>query len=233
MPCSLIWQRRPTTQQPLFLVQTEKENEHMSREPRHTTPPNLEVAILAGGASRRFGKCKLLAELRNTPLIDYSLELAASINSVRIHIVTGRWHTDICTHLSNKSSINIAQCQNWEKGMGASLKTAIAQCNSNTDGLLVLLADQALISHREIKNLAAAWEQNVQLVCCARYTQTLGPPAIFPKNTFKLINQLPDNQGAKKILQMKNTITVDIPNAEFDIDTPEELALVQHRLDQL
>ena len=65
-------------------------------------------------------------------------------------------------------------------------------------------------------------------IVAAQYNGVLGAPVIFPKQYFSQLSQLEGDKGAKKLLQqnIRQTISLSIPEAAFDIDTPEDLKLV-------
>lgn len=49
---------------------------------------NITVAIIAGGASKRFGSMKALAEFQGKPLLSYMLDIAQQISSTILVVVS-------------------------------------------------------------------------------------------------------------------------------------------------
>ena len=187
--------------------------------------PRLAVLIMAAGESRRFGSCKLLADIDGKPMLQHSIELAQSTDASLIRIVTGRWHQEIKQAQTSGviDDIDLIYNSDWQQGLGSSIATGVSQIASRCDEVLVLLADQVSVSSEDIERLRLRDDKN-QIVC-ASYSQTLGPPAIFPAQFFPELEKLSGDKGAKALLAELTAIDcqVDVPNAAFDIDSPSDL----------
>jgi molybdenum cofactor cytidylyltransferase len=187
--------------------------------------PRLAVLIMAAGESRRFGSCKLLADIDGKPMLQHSIELAQSTDASLIRIVTGRWHQEIKQAQTSGviDDIDLIYNSDWQQGLGSSIATGVSQIASGCDEVLVLLADQVSVSSEDIERLRLRDDKN-QIVC-ASFSQTLGPPAIFPAQFFPELEKLSGDKGAKALLAELTAIDcqVDVPNAAFDIDSPSDL----------
>ena len=187
--------------------------------------PRLAVLIMAAGESRRFRSCKLLADIDGKPMLQHSIELAHSTDASLIRIVTGRWHQEIKQAQTSGviDDIDLIYNSDWQQGLGSSIATGVSQIASRCDEVLVLLADQVSVSSEDIERLRLRDDKN-QIVC-ASYSQTLGPPAIFPAQFFPELEKLSGDKGAKALLAELTAIDcqVDVPNAAFDIDSPSDL----------
>ena len=187
--------------------------------------PRLTVLIMAAGESRRFGSCKLLADIDGTPMLQRSIELAQSTNASYIRIVTGRWHPEIKQAQTSGliDDIDLIYNPDWQQGLGSSIATGVSQIASLCDEVLVLLADQVSVSGEDIERLRIRDDKNQ--IACARYSQTLGPPAIFPAQFFPELEKLSGDKGAKAMLAELTAMEcqIDIPNAAFDIDFQSDL----------
>ena len=187
--------------------------------------PRLAVLIMAAGESRRFGSCKLLANIDGKPMLQRSIELAQSTDASLIRVVTGRWHQEVKQAQTSGliNDIDLIYNSDWQQGLGNSIATGISQVASLCDEALVLLADQVRVSGEDLKRLTLRDDKNQ--LACASYSKTLGPPAIFPAQFFPELEKLSGDKGAKKLLS-ELTITdcqIDIPRAAFDIDVPADL----------
>ena len=185
----------------------------------------LAVLIMAAGESRRFGSCKLLADIDGKPMLQRSIELAQSTDASLIRIVTGRWHQEIEQAQTSGLIDNIDLIYNpdWQQGLGSSIATGISQVASLCDEALVLLADQVRVSGEDLKRLTIRDDRNQ--IACASYSKTLGPPAIFPAQFFPELEELSGNKGAKALLAELTVVDcqVDIPSAAFDVDVLSDL----------
>lgn len=191
------------------------------------TAPTLDVAILSAGASKRFNSCKALATYNGRALIDHAIELALSVLPKRIHVITGFWHKEIEQHLTaTHPEITCVYNSEWQQGIGSSLKAA-ANSTGDSEGLLILLVDQPLVTKKEISALITKWAENLDTICGSAYANTVGPPALFPRHTLPQLIALPPASGAKKLLSQPSSTTLQVPTAAYDIDTQEDLTAVQ------
>lgn len=215
MPRRAFRQLRPTVKQPLLEL-----------DPVTNTQLEFNIAILAAGAASRFGACKLLAPLNGKPVLNYSLDAASQTEAHEVFIITGGWYQEIEKHveLRNAEKEHFLYCQNWQEGMGASIKLAANINKDKSTALLIMLADQPLISAEQLNLLIRRWRDQPEQICCAQFNNTLGAPAIFPIGAQHKLLTLPNNQGAKRLLTNQIVNTVSIPEAAWDIDTPTNLA---------
>lgn len=187
--------------------------------------PRLAVLIMAAGESRRFGSCKLLANIDGKPMLQRSIELAQSTDASLIRVVTGRWHQEVKQAQTSGliDDIDLIYNCDWQQGLGNSIATGISQVASLCDEALVLLADQVRVSGEDLKRLTLRDDKNQ--IACASYSKTLGPPAIFPAQFFPELEKLSGDKGAKALLA-ELTAThcqIDIPSASLDVDVLSDL----------
>lgn len=192
----------------------------------------FNIAILAAGAASRFGTCKLLETLQNHPIIDYSRNISANTEAREVFIITGGWQKEIEAHLYQRKHPRESYhyCENWKEGMGASIKHAAKINAGRQAALLILLADQPLTPTQCVNQLIALWQRNPRTICCSEYSGTLGVPAIFPADYHHQLLKIPNKSGAKRLLNSSVTHAMPLPEAAWDIDTPEDLAKVKKRL---
>jgi molybdenum cofactor cytidylyltransferase len=195
----------------------------------------LEAVILAAGKSQRFGGIKQLAVINGWPMLEhchstyYQCEtLLAGI--VQLSVVLGANESLIKDQLS--PHITVFSATHWEDGMGSSLADYIKQIGPNTSHVLISLADQVALQSSDLAKLIAQHQQNPDAIVCAKYNDVEGAPVIFPRQYFAELANLKGEQGAKSLLKrhIQNVIIVDMPNAQFDIDTQQDL---QQALDSL
>lgn len=185
----------------------------------------LDCVVLAAGASTRFGQCKLLAEFNGQPLINRVIECAQAINPNRLLIVSGAYHPQLLiTQQAFWPEIELCYCPDWQLGMGQSLAFIISKL-TNDNPVLVLLADQALLTAADLTRLIQAWQKTPEQIACAKFADSFGVPAIFPESFKNVLMQCAGDQGAKLVIKKYlNQVTfINLPNAEFDVDTRADL----------
>lgn len=204
-----------------------------------TSSPSIACVLLAAGDSSRFGACKLLADLNGEPVISRTLKtiLSSAGDKNPIHYicaVTGAYSETLQPVISNIRADDIPvtniHCPAWREGMGTSLAFG-AKSLPACDAVLVVLADQVILNTADLQALGAEWYADQSKIICARYKNISGVPAIFPAQYRQQLETLSGQSGARKLLANETGIvTIDMPNAAFDIDTPEDLMRAKNLL---
>lgn len=198
----------------------------------------IDILIMAAGASRRFGGCKLLAQWRGAPLISHSLNTAIKLSQiselpiVSINIVTGAYHDQIRESLQQyyPSNHNLLNCPNWSLGLGHSIAYGISQLPPE-NSVLIMLADQPLVAVEDMQRIINSASENPGKIICAKFASTIGVPALFPAEFKKYLHRLTGDRGAKVVLveHENNLIKLLLNAAAFDVDLPADLVSVAQR----
>jgi molybdenum cofactor cytidylyltransferase len=186
--------------------------------------PTLGVIVLAAGASTRFGSAKQLATIAGVPMLQRVAERALAVVDQPVSVVLGAHAPTIAATLKHLP-VSIVICQDWSEGMAASLRAGIGQLPGRCDAALLLLADQVAVTSTDLRRLVETWRGNPQAVVAAQYNEGCGVPAIFPRDQFPQLLALRGAYGARSILRQCTVtlLTVPMPNAALDIDTPADL----------
>jgi molybdenum cofactor cytidylyltransferase len=180
---------------------------------------HIEVLILAAGAASRFGSAKQLISHHGKPLLQHCIDKANGICPGRVSVVLGANHQQIEVQISGaKVILN----NHWQQGLGASIAAGVANIDPQSDGLLILLADQIALTTEDLKLLLEAF--NSSNTVSAYYADRRGVPAIFPRSLYADLKALSGDSGAKAVLHRGdiNLVEIDLPQAAMDIDTPED-----------
>lgn len=115
----------------------------------------------------------------------------------------------------------------WREGLATSLKSGLNRVTPTEAGFLVLLVDQAKIEANDIDRLIAGWRKRPALPAAAFYDGLAGVPAVIPRVLFDQVRALEGDRGARELLRRVGEISlVEMPAAQFDIDTPADAALL-------
>ncbi len=89
----------------------------------------------------------------------------------------------------------------------------------------------ALIGTTRLEHLVSVWRRAPRCLVAARYRDTLGAPAIFPRWSFPELLRLHGDAGAKQLLLHFDAyvLALDVPEAAMDIDTPADLRALSLR----
>ncbi|CAA6690680.1 MULTISPECIES: NTP transferase domain-containing protein [unclassified Lentimonas] len=193
----------------------------------------IGAVILAAGSSSRLGTPKQLVTHNGTNLLEQTIQAVRSASNGPILIVTGAHAERIEATLSSltQKNIRIHRNTNWESGMGNSLAHGVSALLENAphlSAILVSVCDQLHINATHIDTLLDRSTQEPDRIVASKYGDTIGPPVLFPKTYFTDLKNCSGDQGAKAILSrnLNAVVTVDFPNGEVDIDTPDDLKLL-------
>lgn len=191
----------------------------------HSTKPYV-VLVLAAGESSRYGGVKQLAEISGRPLLRQVVENLIAPEIYELIVVLGANRESIKPVIHD---LHVGICENteWKSGMSSSLKAGHAFMQSNypqAQGMVVVLADQWMISKEHIKRLLHMALQHPHTIVATNYAGKPGVPVYFPKVKWHLFASLAGDEGARKFLEaQRDVILLDIPEAHFDLDTPDEI----------
>ena len=198
---------------------------------RISLPKDLGIMVIAAGNSSRLGQPKQLVEISGISLLQKTVSIAEQLSKTSV-CVLGH---DIERY---KANLTLASCkilvnENWLQGMGSSIACGSTFFEKKVDAVMILLCDQYRITKADYERLVEQWQNEPDKIIASQYfdskikTLVDGVPVIFPKRYFNSLMSLRE-KGARDILRknQKNTIKVLLENAVFDLDTEEDLRVL-------
>lgn len=205
-------------------------------------PTKIVAAILAAGASSRFGSPKQLAKIGNKTLVDLALDALSSARLEHTCVVLGCNFEVINDHLqkrqkSTEFDFHILQNLDWNSGLSTSIHTATKfAIAENATHLLLLACDQPFVSPALIQKLLMFANETTHkndIIAC-NYENSAGIPAIFPNIYFDDLLELTGDKGAKPvILNSTSPVLIEFSDGSRDVDYPDELTSVQAQLNEI
>jgi molybdenum cofactor cytidylyltransferase len=193
--------------------------------------PKIITVILAAGASSRFNGAKIVAKVQGEQsLLEYSLKTLDHVTQTAgiapAVVMLGAHQTDEVLAITAKHHRLINH--DWHLGLSSSVKLAARYAQSQqADALLIVLADQVALQGDDYLQLIQAYRHN-NLTSSAFYRHSVGVPAIFLAKDINALLSIDGDKGAKSILKQhdkNNSLNiVHMEQAQFDIDTPADLA---------
>jgi molybdenum cofactor cytidylyltransferase len=202
----------------------------MSSATRRPTQAVTAVLLAAGGSSR-LGKPKQLVRLRAEPLLRRAVDAAAAATGGSVIVVVGADALRLRALLARTHAqrTRVVAHPGWAEGLSSSLRRGLAAVPAQSRGVLFVLADQPLVDARSLERLIAAWRRRPSHAAAARYAGRLGVPAIVPRRAFAALRSLKGDEGARRVLaQARGVVEVEMPEAEIDVDTPQDLVTLAH-----
>lgn len=193
-----------------------------------TTGAELHGAILAAGASTRFGSPKQLVRIAGSPVLHDLISSAAFVAGRSVTVVLGAHAREIAPAL-RQSAASVIVNRDWQEGLASSIRVAVESAPPRCDGLMLLLADQVAVTADDLKRLYAAWKRHPILVAAALFDGTPGLPAIFPRWALPGLLELRGDRDPKQIIRRNadRLVRIPMPNASVDLDTPEDLLAIE------
>lgn len=182
--------------------------------------------ILAGGAGRRFGGGKLLADLCGAPVIRRVADAVLGVGFAEVISITGAEDANIRRALAG-AEVSVRHAPDWAEGMAASLRAGVRALAPQAEGVCVYLGDMPLVPAGLCGALVEA-AQAAGYAARPRCEGKSGHPVAFTRAAFADLMNLEGDAGATALLKARPEAVAYLETAErgvlLDIDTPEDLA---------
>lgn len=183
--------------------------------------------VLAGGAGRRFGGGKLLADWRGRPLVRWSVESALGAPVDGVVVVVGHRASEVRSALGDLTDprLRIVEAPDWDDGLSASLRAGVTALPQAAESLAIFLGDMPLVDPSSVAPLVDAVEAGA---VAARLDHADGPahPIVFGRALFPDLLRTRGDRGARSLLVGRDDVavfTTTDQGAVFDVDRLEDL----------
>ncbi len=189
--------------------------------------PGRSAILLAAGASTRLGQPKQLVQLEGKSLLRRAAEAAIHSGASPVIVVLGEPAEILVQELKGLAVSGIVN-EAWQEGMGSSLRCgveALQRQAPETAAVLLMVCDQPLITALHLKSLWDLYAATGKVVS-VRHGDRPGVPAIFPARYIPELARISGDQGARSLLRSLGDAEIELvslPEAEFDLDAPEDL----------
>lgn len=188
---------------------------------------NIEVLIMAAGASRRLGQPKQLVKYQGQTLIRRIAEETLEANIGDATIITGYDHKKIESEI-NGLDVDTYFNVEWEEGLGASIRNGlryVLALKPETNAILLTMVDQPFVDAAHLKKLANAYDPSRPMIIASAYSSTFGVPVLVDSFYFDMLKKLKGDEGGKKIFvnYLKNIVEIPFIQGAIDIDEKKDL----------
>ncbi len=198
------------------------------------------VAVLAGGASRRFGAPKLLVPFAGATLLDRALATATGSAADCAAVVTGAYHREMSEHLESAdlsgAPCHIVRNRQWEAGQATSVHAAVRFARAEgASALLVMVADQPRVTAAHLNALLWEYDQGSAQAYLSATDHGHGNPCIFDESLFDDLLALRGDEGARALFRSRRDVAArhvhfDDPYLFEDVDTPADLRRLEEAM---
>lgn len=191
------------------------------------TSPNVYAVVLAAGSASRFGSTKQLAEIDGQSLVQRAMQTANDVCGNHSMLIVGHDQQAVAASCRDTQGF-IAVNDDHAHGLGTSLAAAVRSLRHVADAIIVLLADQPLVSPQHVESLASTWSGSENEIVATAFAETVGPPVLFPSACFDALEALTGDAGGRHLFEDPRfqLRTIEFEAAAIDIDTPQDLTQI-------
>ena len=186
----------------------------------------ISLMVLAAGKSTRMKENKLLLKANGETLIERVVSTAVKSKVDELVVVLGYEAEKIRERIA-RLKCKIVVNESYEKGQSESVKTGLSAISGNSEAVMVLPADVALIDAQSINAVIAEYAKSKSPIVIASYRNQSGHPILLDRALFPEISEIDeDTFGLKAVIKRHRAdvkyVDVGTENVLIDIDTQEE-----------
>jgi len=192
------------------------------------------VVVLAAGAGSRYRgtRHKLSEQLGGDSVLVRTLRNAIASEMPVVLVISEALIDEAQGLVAPEDMVVVDPRSQTGWGMGDSIAAGVS-IHASATGWLVLPADMPLVKPSSLRAVAEALDQ--QPIAFAQHRGRRGHPVGFGAELFSELVMLKGDEGARRLLARYPTAAVELddPGVLFDIDTVDDLAVAQRRIDGL
>ncbi len=191
--------------------------------------PRIGGIILAAGGSTRLGQPKQLLSLHGSALVCHAVHAAQDGGCDVVCVVTGHAR-ELVERAVAALHPQFVHNEHWQRGMGSSIRLGVSAIQP-VSALILIACDQPAVNAAVIRALIEQHALTGMPIVASRYANTLGIPALFDQACLAELHALPDDCGAKSVIQADpaRVAPFDFPAGELDLDTPDDVRAWQSK----
>jgi len=186
----------------------------------------VTAVIAAAGLSSRMGPVnKMLLAYRSSTVAAHTVRRILDAGLHEVIVVAGHEADEVSEALAGLP-VKVVVNEQYEKGLSSSLRAGVAAADGN--GYMLCLADMVRIESGEYRQLAEAFEKQVQqdprVICLPRYRGERGNPVIFSSFYRNELLAQVEGEGFRSVVQRHRHhifwVEMDTPHVLEDLDSP-------------
>lgn len=194
----------------------------------------IAALILAGGTSSRMKGIKQLFSLGDEPMLQRVVNTALRSQAEKVVVVLGYRADEIRAEVDFRKS-KVVVCEDYATGMSASLRTGVGALGDDVEAVVVLLADQPLVSHGVLDALIEEYRRSNRRIVVPVSEGLRRNPILIDLTLRGEILRVEGDVGARSILdEHEDEISpIEIPDASLfaDVDTWKDYLEVSRDLE--
>lgn len=187
---------------------------------------NTGIIILAAGRSARLGGIKQLLRFQDKTLLQHVIDEAIATGAAPVIVVTGGHAAEVSAAI-DLDQVYIVFNEKWKEGKGSGIVAGVREIIASypeVRNVILAVCDQPFVTAALFIRLFQMQHDGGKGIVACAYAGTVGTPVLFSRRYFEHLLSLEKEEGAKKIIAAysDDVATVDFPEGEIDIDTPED-----------
>jgi molybdenum cofactor cytidylyltransferase len=196
-----------------------------------TQAPRLRIVVLAAGFSARLGQPKALARIHGLSVLQRTIRTLSPFRTASsIIVVIPRRAARYTIGFPGRSVAFVANADR-ASGLASSVRLGLERARHSA-GILLLPVDLVDLERRDIARLIARWRGARRRVAARRVEARAGAPLILPRWLYARASSIAGDAGLRELVRRlpRHAVSLtDMPSAELDVDTPEDLERARRR----
>lgn len=173
------------------------------------------------------GKNKLLTRINKKSMIRRVVESALKSKADEVVVVLG-WESELVRKELNDLPCRFVINQDYEEGQSSSVKAGMKSVGMETQAVLVLPGDVAMIDPRSINAVVDAYNDEKSPIVVASHNGRMGHPILLARDLFEETMRIDEETfGLKSVVKRHEAemrlVETGSENALWDVDIPEDL----------
>jgi molybdenum cofactor cytidylyltransferase len=188
----------------------------------------IAAVVLAAGSGSRFGGTKQVALLDGKPLVRHAVDAARGAGIAEVVVVVG--HDADAVARAAGSDVSIVRNPRHAEGQSTSLTAGLDALGDDVDAVVVLLADQPLVTGEMVRGLVETASSRAEPIVRLRFVDGPGP-ALLRRSVWDDVRALEGDTGARAVAERWPDLVFEAfvaMAAPGDVDTPSDLDRVRH-----
>jgi molybdenum cofactor cytidylyltransferase len=185
----------------------------------------VSAVVLAAGMSRRMGTPKQLLRLAGETILARTLRNVRVSDVSEIVLVLGHAADSVEKEISTEG-VKVVRNQDYQQGMGTSLRAGLAAVDAGASAALIVLADQPFVRAETLNQLIACHQETKPQIVIPMYKGFRGNPVLLDRSVFAELQSLSGDIGCRAIFgnhtENIRKLAVDDIGILLDIDSQEE-----------
>ena len=180
--------------------------------------------VLAAGLSRRLGGHKALARVHGMSLIRRTVRVLAPLGATEVIVVLPPRAARMRQEL-RRLPVSCIENRRRADGLSTSIHRGLAAARAGA-AVLFLPVDLVHLERRDLERMIKRWMGARRRLIARRLGASGGIPLILPRRLCGRARDISGDRGLKELaagLPQDQRVLMDLPSAEFDVDTPEDL----------